>query len=182
MKKMIEVTENGVERFILWSRWFQMPMYLGLILGCILYSYKFLMELLHIVNHALYGDPTTGSKLTESQLMMSVLTLIDMTMVANLLIMVIIGGYNTFVSKIAYKDGDAEDKPDWLDKIDAGTMKVKLAVALISISGIHLLQTFLQLDTKDNTKVMIQIAIHFTFVVSAILLAWTDRVAHKKHE
>jgi len=161
--------ENGMERIIFASRWFQAPLYLGLILAGCLYSYKFLVELVHIVS--------TVNSITEEVLMLGVLTLVDITMVANLLIMVIIGGYATFVSRLDL--ANHPDKPDWLDKIDAGTLKVKLATALVGISGIHLLKSFINIKEKAGDQIMWQVIIHGVFLLSAILLAYTEHIMHK---
>jgi uncharacterized protein (TIGR00645 family) len=100
-------------------------------------------------------------------------------MVINLLIIVIIGGYTTFVSKIVLSDH--VDKPEWLDKINAGTLKVKLAVSLVGVSGIHLLKIFININNTPNEKIMLQILIQFVFLVSAVMLAYTDKLLHTKH-
>jgi uncharacterized protein (TIGR00645 family) len=100
-------------------------------------------------------------------------------MVANLLVMVIIGGYSTFVSKLDI--GDHEDRPEWLQKVDAGTLKVKMAASLVGVSGIHLLQTFINIENKSAEHVKWQIIIHLVFVVSTLMLAYTDKMLHAKH-
>ncbi len=111
--------------------------------------------------------------------MLGILTLVDITMVANLLIMVVIGGYSTFVSRI---DIDKhEDKPEWLQKIDAGTLKVKLAGALVGISGIHLLITFINIKTYESEEIMWQVIIHVVFLLSSVMLAWSERILHHKN-
>jgi uncharacterized protein (TIGR00645 family) len=117
--------ENLFESIIFASRWIQAPIYGGLIVGAMLYTYKFILELIHL--------SMTVNSITEEILMLGILTLVDITMVLNLLIMVIIGGYATFVSRIHLDKH--EDRPDWLEKINAGTLKVKLAGALVGISG-----------------------------------------------
>lgn len=109
--------------------------------------------------------------------MLGILTLVDIAMVANLLVMVIIGGYSTFVSKIEIS---SEDRPEWLEKVSAGTLKVKLAASLVGVSGIHLLQTFINIDNKTFDAVMWQIIIHVVFVLSAIGLAIIEK-SHLKH-
>lgn len=111
--------------------------------------------------------------------MLGVLTLVDITMVANLLIMVIIGGYSTFVSRINIDKH--EDKPEWLQKVDAGTLKVKLAGSLVGVSGIHLLQTFINIKNHEPEQVMWQVIIHVVFLLSCILLAYTEKILHQKH-
>jgi len=124
--------EKQLERFIFFSRWIQLPIYLGLIIASIMYSVKFFMQLTHLL--------TNFSLLDENMIMLSVLGLVDISMVINLLVVVFIGGYWTFVSKIEFDEH--VDKPDWLDKINASTLKIKLIISLVSISGVHLLKTF----------------------------------------
>ncbi|MFN7824604.1 MAG: TIGR00645 family protein [Pseudobdellovibrionaceae bacterium] len=162
--------ESGIEYVIFASRWFQAPLYLGLIVAGILYSYKFVVELVHLASSV--------NTITEELLMLGVLTLVDITMVANLLVMVIIGGYATFVSRINLQGH--QDKPDWLDKIDAGALKVKLATALVGISGIHLLKSFINIKEKTSEQVMWQVIIHVVFLVSSLMLAFTENLMQKK--
>src|SRR5687768_15548755 len=171
MDGMKQKSEALFEKIIFGSRWLQAPLYTGLIIGGILYAYKFIIELVHLC--------TTINEITETALMLGVLTLVDITMVANLLIMVIIGGYSTFVSRL---DIDKhEDKPEWLQKVDAGTLKVKLAGSLVGVSGIHLLQIFINIKNHPVEHVMWQIIIHVVFLISCILLAYTERIMHQKH-
>jgi uncharacterized protein (TIGR00645 family) len=165
--------EQGFETIIFASRWIQAPLYGGLIVAELLYAYKFLSELWEMI-HGL-------KELPETIFMLSVLSLIDITMVANLLTMVVIGGYATFVSKLNL-DGH-RDRPDWLSHVDPGTIKVKLAASLIGISSIHLLKAFVNVSNVPPERIKWQIFIHMTFLTSAILLAWTDRLMmkDKKH-
>ena len=165
MKKL----ENIFEVLIFSSRWIQAPIYGGLIIGALLYTYKFLMELIHLC--------LTVNSITEEVLMLGILTLVDITMVLNLLIMVIIGGYATFVSRIHLEKH--EDRPDWLEKINAGTLKVKLAGALVGISGIHLLKSFVDINKKDAAQVQMQIIIHVVFLLSTLALAYTEKLLHE---
>lgn len=163
--------EKILEEVIFSSRWLQAPLYVGLILGGMLYTYKYLIELIHLF--------TSINEISETVLMLGILTLVDITMVANLLIMVIIGGYSTFVSRL---DIDRhEDKPEWLQKIDAGSLKVKLAGSLVGVSGIHLLQTFINIKNHESEHVMWQVIIHVVFLFSALMLAYTERILHQKH-
>lgn len=162
--------ENSIEKIIFASRWFQAPLYLGLIVAGILYSYKFLAELWHLTSNL--------NEITEEAMMLGVLTLVDITMVANLLVMVIIGGYATFVSRMDLQGHP--DKPDWLDKIDAGALKVKLATALVGISGIHLLKSFINIKEKAYEQVMWQVIIHVVFLLSSLMLAYTEKIMNKK--
>lgn len=168
---MNKKVEGVFERVIFASRWVQAPLYGGLIVGALLYTYKFLVELIHLC--------ATVNSITEEVLMLGVLTLVDITMVSNLLIMVIIGGYATFVSRI-HLDAH-EDRPDWLEKIDAGTLKVKLAGSLVGVSGIHLLKSFINIENKGIDQVKWQIIIHVVFLFSTLMLAYTERVLHANH-
>lgn len=161
--------ETFLEQLIFASRWVQLPMYLGLIVASILYAYKFIIELAHITLHV--------QTITEAELMMGILTLVDIVMVGNLLVMVVIGGYATFVSRLATVENH-EDRPDWLDHVDAGTLKIKMAGALVGISGIHLLKAFININQKTNHEVMWQVIIHGVFLFSAIALAWTEKIMH----
>src|ERR1700761_3381423 len=156
----------GLGSFIFLSRWLQAPLYVGLIVAQGVYVYHFLKELLHLVEKAPAIDETT--------IMMTVLALVDVVMIANLLVMVIVGGYETFVSRLNL-DGHP-DQPEWLSHVNAGVLKVKLATALIGISSIHLLKTFIETDTKTDKSIMWQVIIHMTFVVSALILAWIDKL------
>ncbi|HVF70401.1 MAG TPA: TIGR00645 family protein [Chthoniobacterales bacterium] len=162
-------SQTTIGSFIFLSRWLQAPLYFGLIVAQAVYVYRFIIELWHLIS----GAPT----LTEPQIMLMVLGLIDVVMIANLLIMVIVGGYETFVSRLNLQGHP--DQPEWLSHVNAGVLKVKLATALIGISSIHLLQTFIEADRLTDRRMMWQVIIHMTFVVSAFMLAWTDRVASK---
>jgi len=168
---MLQKSDTLIEKFIFASRWMQLPIYLGLVVGAIFYTYKFLIELIHLI--------TEVNALSETVFMLGILTLVDVSMVINLLIIVIIGGYTTFVSKIVLSDH--VDKPEWLDKINAGTLKVKLAVSLVGVSGIHLLKIFININNSPTDKILLQILIHFVFLISAVLLAYTDKLLHSKH-
>lgn len=175
--------------FIFLSRWLQAPLYVGLIVAQAVYVYRFLVELWHLVGYAVLGHPAPQSVVLglakpevaqnmETVVMLSVLGLIDVVMIANLLIMVIVGGYETFVSRL-YLEGHP-DQPEWLSHVNAGVLKVKLATALIGISSIHLLKTFISPPANDGSNaVMWQVIIHVTFLVSAVSLAWIDRLTAK---
>lgn len=149
---------------IFWSRWLQAPLYLGLIAVLGLYAYEFLAELWYLIINARH--------LNEVNIMLSVLDLIDVVMIANLLIMVIVGGYETFVSRLNLRGHP--DEPEWLDHVNAGTMKIKLALALVGISSIHLLKTFIEPGKLSNYAIMWQVIIHLTFVASAIAMAYIN--------
>jgi uncharacterized protein (TIGR00645 family) len=160
-------SQRPLGSLIFLSRWLQAPLYFGLIVAQGVYVYRFVVELWHLI--------VGVAALTESEIMLMVLGLIDVVMIANLLIMVIVGGYETFVSRLNLEGHP--DQPEWLSHVNAGVLKVKLATALIGISSIHLLQTFIEADRLTDRRMMWQVIIHLTFVVSAFMLAWTDRVA-----
>ncbi len=157
------------ESVVFASRWIQAPLYAGLIVAELLYAYKFLVELWEMVTHI--------NKMEETVFMLGVLGLIDVTMVANLLTMVVIGGYATFVSKLDLEGHP--DRPDWLTHVDPGTIKIKLAASLIGISSIHLLKGFVDVANENPEHLKWKIFIHMTFLASAILLAWTDKIMQK---
>ena len=147
------------------SRWLQAPLYFGLIIVMCVYIYEFALGLMHLV--------TTASGLSETGVMLLVLDLIDMVLIANLLIMVILGGYETFVSRLNLQGNP--DHPEWLDEVNAGTMKIKLALAIVTISSIHLLRTFIDPAQKDFYVVMWQVV--FIYIgYSAMAIALTDKL------
>lgn len=152
------------------SRWLQAPLYLGLIIAQAVYVYHFGVELLHLVQHT--------QTVSETEIMLVVLGLIDVVMIANLLLMVIVGGYETFVSRLYLEENP--DQPEWLEHVNAGTMKVKLAMALIGISSIHLLKSFIEAPNLSEKTMLWQVVIHLTFVASAIALAYTNRLMEPK--
>ncbi|XAH21893.1 YqhA family protein [Xylophilus sp. GW821-FHT01B05] len=170
------------------SRWLQLPLYLGLIVAQGVYVVHFLVELLHLVEAA-FGSTTAlqalvnsiGYKTTvpitslnETVIMLVVLALIDVVMISNLLIMVIVGGYETFVSRMNLEGH--RDQPEWLSHVNASVLKVKLATAIIGISSIHLLKTFINADNYTNRVLIAQTVIHITFLLSALAIALTDRL------
>jgi uncharacterized protein (TIGR00645 family) len=179
------------------SRWLQLPLYLGLIVAQGVYVFLFLKELWHLIH--------TAPSLTEQSIMLIVLGLIDVVMISNLLVMVIVGGYETFVSRLNLQGHP--DQPEWLSHVNASVLKVKLAMAIIGISSIHLLKTFIEAGMLDGlpvcgtveglqstqafkdagsnakacttvtaTGVMWQTIIHSVFILSALGIAWTDRL------
>jgi uncharacterized protein (TIGR00645 family) len=160
-------SQVALGKLIFLSRWLQAPLYVGLILAQMVYVYHFMVELWHLFQKAAH--------ITETDIMLTVLGLIDVVMIANLLIMVIVGGYETFVSRLNLQEHP--DQPEWLSHVNAGVLKVKLATALIGISSIHLLKTFINVEQVPEKSVIFQVVIHMTFVVSAIFLAITDRIA-----
>ncbi|MFY0605995.1 MAG: TIGR00645 family protein [Cyclobacteriaceae bacterium] len=168
--------ENFFEGFIFWSRWVQAPLYTGLTIAAFLYLFKFFQELYHLFLHTYTWD--------DNQMMLGILALVDISMVMNLVVMVTIGGYSIFTSRI---DVDLhEDKPLWLEDLDAGQLKIKLSTSLASISGVQLLKTFINYreatQKEDSEAVIIEIVIHMVFIVSAFLLAVTEKTTHSyKH-
>jgi uncharacterized protein (TIGR00645 family) len=152
------------------SRWLQAPLYLGLIVAQGVYVWQFMRELAHLV--------TDIGHLTEASIMLLVLGLVDVVMVANLLIMVIIGGYETFVSRIDLEGHP--DQPEWLSHVNANVLKVKLAMSIVGISSIHLLRTFIDADKHSEQTMLWQTVIHMTFVLSALALALIDRMSHPR--
>lgn len=157
------------------SRWLQLPLYIGLIVAQCVYVFLFLKELWHLVTHAF--------DFSEQQIMLVVLGLIDVVMISNLLIMVIVGGYETFVSRLRLEGHP--DQPEWLSHVNASVLKIKLAMAIIGISSIHLLRTFIEAGnigivgkTANYTEsgVLLQTLIHVVFILSAIGIAWVDKM------
>ncbi|MBX3654411.1 MAG: YqhA family protein [Ramlibacter sp.] len=170
------------------SRWLQLPLYLGLIVAQAVYVVHFLVELLHLVEAA-FGSQTAlqalvtsiGYKtnapitsLNETVIMLVVLALIDVVMISNLLIMVIVGGYETFVSRMNLEGH--RDQPEWLSHVNASVLKVKLAMSIIGISSIHLLKTFINADNYTDRVLIAQTAIHIAFLLSAMAIAYTDKL------
>ncbi len=175
--------ENFFEKTIFWSRWVQAPMYMGLAIGSFFYLYQFMYELFHMYEGMFIGVPDEEgviNKFSEGETMLSMLALVDVSMVMNLVVMVIIGGYSIFTSHIDLEDN--EDKPLWLDGLDAGMLKIKLATSLASISGVHLLKTFIDIrgsiQSDSINGILIEIAIHMAFIVSAWLLSQTEKTIH----
>ena len=174
--------------FIFASRWLQLPLYLGLIAAQVVYVFHFWVELVHLLE-AVFGSQTAlqalitsiGYKsdvqitaLNEAIIMLVVLGLIDVVMISNLLIMVIVGGYETFVSRMNLEEHP--DQPDWLSHVNASVLKVKLATAIIGISSIHLLKTFINAANYDEKVLIWQTVIHIAFLFSALAIALADRL------
>ena len=188
---------SPLANFIFASRWLQLPLYLGLIAAQAVYVVHFLVELKHLIAAAFGSIPdlaalvsSIGYKTTvpltalnETIIMLVVLALIDVVMISNLLIMVIVGGYATFVSRMNL-DGHP-DQPEWLSHVNASVLKVKLATAIIGISSIHLLKTFINADNYTDRVLIAQTVIHIAFLLSAIAIAYTDKmmssIAAQKH-
>ncbi len=193
---MSHPTPSTLAKFIFASRWLQLPLYLGLIAGQAVYVYHFWVELIHLLEAALgsttalqalvegigYKTAAPVTHLNETIIMLVILALIDVVMISNLLIMVIVGGYETFVSRMYLEDHP--DQPEWLSHVNASVLKVKLATAIIGISSIHLLKTFINAANYDEKVLIWQTLIHITFLLSALAIALTDRLmshAHASH-
>lgn len=170
------------------SRWLQLPLYLGLILAQCVYVFHFWVELKdligavmgsqtsleHILNAVAIEGTKPPTKLNEATIMLVVLGLIDVVMISNLLIMVIIGGYETFVSRLGLELHP--DQPEWLSHVNASVLKTKLAMAIIGISSIHLLKTFINATAYPMEVIIAQTVIHVVFLFSALAIAYTDRI------
>lgn len=181
------------------SRWLQLPLYLGLILAQAVYVFHFWVELVHLIEAAFGSQDALASliksigyklpaikdaagniigtetpKLNETTIMLVVLGLIDVVMISNLLIMVIVGGYETFVSRMRLEGHP--DQPEWLSHVNASVLKVKLATAIIGISSIHLLKTFINAENYTDRVLIAQTAIHIAFLLSAMSIAAVDRI------
>ncbi|AVT82516.1 TIGR00645 family protein [Rhodopseudomonas palustris] len=166
-----------IPMLIFGSRWLQLPLYVGLIVAQGIYVVLFLKELWHLFQHSF--------DFSEQQIMLAVLGLIDVVMISNLLVMVIVGGYETFVSRLNLRGHP--DEPEWLSHVNASVLKIKLAMAIIGISSIHLLRTFIEAGNLGaagkvggytETGVMWQTIIHTVFILSAIGIAWVDRISN----
>ncbi len=189
-------SRRTISRVIFFSRWLQLPLYVGLIAAQAVYVWQFWVELSHLLSAAM-GDlhaiqtvtcavqaagvdcstlpPVTG--LSEATVMLVVLGLVDVVMISNLLIMVIIGGYETFVSRLDL-DGHP-DQPEWLSHVNASVLKVKLGTAIIGISSIHLLKTFINASQYDAKTLIGQTGIHLAFLLSAIAIGYAERVVYQ---
>jgi uncharacterized protein (TIGR00645 family) len=162
-----------ISALIFGSRWLQVPLYIGLILAQCVYVFVFIKELWHLITHA--------GRFGEQEIMLGVLALIDVVMISNLLVMVIVGGYETFVSRLRLEGHP--DQPEWLDHVNASVLKIKLAMAIVGISSIHLLKTFIEARsigmpnaTATPEGVLWQTIIHVVFILSAVGIAYVDRL------
>lgn len=187
---------SALSKFIFASRWLQLPLYLGLILAQCVYVYHFWVELVDLIRaamgngvalqHLLDAVSVAGSetarptKLNETTIMLVVLGLIDVVMISNLLIMVIVGGYETFVSRLGLQNHP--DQPEWLSHVNATVLKVKLAMAIIGISSIHLLKTFINVKSYNAQELIAQTVIHVVFLLSALAIAYCDQLMSRTHQ
>jgi uncharacterized protein (TIGR00645 family) len=178
MDPLRPTTLRPLPAIIFSSRWLQLPLYLGLIVAQCVYVFLFIKELIHLVVHA--------AGFNEQQIMLVVLGLIDVVMISNLLMMVIVGGYETFVSRLGLQGHP--DQPEWLSHVNAGILKVKLAMAIVGISSIHLLRTFIEAgyvgtdkSTYTTSGIVLQTVIHSVFILSAIGIAYVDRMSQAEN-
>ena len=162
--------EQITEKLLFASRWILAPIFLGLSLALIALGFKFFQQAWHI-----FGDLVA---MAESDLVLTVLAMIDIVLVGSLIVMVMFSGYENFVSTI---DSKGTDSLSWLGKLDAGTLKLKVAASIVAISSIHLLRIFMQAETIDNGKIKWYVILHMTFVVSAVLLGVLDKISFAKH-
>jgi uncharacterized protein (TIGR00645 family) len=166
--------ERFFERILFATRWLLAPIYFGMALILLALGIKFFQEVWHLLSHIL--------TLSESDLILSSLALVDLALVASLVVMVMFAGYENFVSKLDIAE-DAK-KLGWLGKLDAGTLKLKVAISIVAISSIHLLAAFMNIGQVDPQKLLWYVIIHLTFVVSALLMGVLDRIsfsAHREH-
>lgn len=163
--------EKNIERLLFASRWLLAPLYLGLSLALIALGVKFFMEAFHVLSHIL--------TLTEADLVLTVLAMIDLVLVGSLIVMVMFSGYENFVSRLDV--GAGGDTLGWLGKLDSGTLKLKVAASIVAISSIHLLRIFMNAPQIENSKIMWYVIVHLTFVVSAVLLGVLDRISFAGH-
>ena len=168
---MSNKVEQFLEKFIFNSRWLLAPFFLGLVISIALLFVKFAQELTHLTLHVV----TTP----ESEIIIGILALIDISLVGSLLLMIIFSGYEIFVSKIDV--GDHSDRPDWMGKVDFSGLKLKVIGAIVAISAIHLLRTFMEIPeepTEANTEMLLwKVTIHMAFVLSGVFFALMDRIA-----
>lgn len=163
--------ERAIETALLASRWLLLPLYVVLMLVLLVFALKAGQELVHIASRIFV--------IKESELILATLSLIDLALVGNLLVMVALSGYETFVSKI--DSVGEQEKPAWLGKLDPGTVKLKVAASIVAISAIHLLKSYMNLGSFDAEKLLVLTAVHLAFVVSALLLAFIDKTAFAAH-
>jgi uncharacterized protein (TIGR00645 family) len=163
--------ERTIEKLLFASRWLLAPVYLGLSLALVALAIKFFQEAAHSLTGIL--------SLAETDLVLTVLSLIDLVLVGSLIVMVMLSGYENFVSKL--DTGSEQESPAWLGKLDSGGLKLKVAVSIVAISSIHLLRIFMNAQDTPNDKILWYVVLHLTFVVSAVLLGVLDRISSGSH-
>ena len=167
--------ESWIERLLFASRWILAPVYLGLSLALLALGARFFIEIAHVLG--------TLMTISESEMVLTVLSMIDLVLVGSLIVMVMFSGYENFVSRI--DTGPGGDTLGWLGKLDSGTLKLKVAASIVAISSIHLLRIFMNAPQIENDKIMWYVILHLTFVVSALLLGVLDRMSfasHREHD
>lgn len=164
--------ERNLERIMFASRWLMAPFYFGLIIALALLLVKFVQELFHLIPAILV--------LTESETILGILSLIDLSLAGALMLIVIFSGYENFVSKIHVDNH--EDKPDWMGKVDFSGLKLKLIASIVAISGIQLLKQFMDIDNVPKENLMWLVIVHLAFVASGVLLALMDYMTAKAHK
>jgi uncharacterized protein (TIGR00645 family) len=162
--------ELATEKLLFASRWILAPIFLGLSLALIALGFKFFQEAWHVFSDLI--------DISEANLVLTVLAMIDIVLVGSLIVMVMFSGYENFVSTI---DAKGSDSLNWLGKLDAGTLKLKVAASIVAISSIHLLRVFVKVESTENDKIMWYVIVHLTFVISAVLLGVLDRMSFAKH-
>ncbi|WP_444998492.1 TIGR00645 family protein [Aliikangiella sp. IMCC44359] len=162
--------EKKFEKIMYASRWLLAPIYLGLSLSLLMLLIKFFQEIIHVFPLIL--------EISEKDLILLILSLVDMALVGGLIIMVMFSGYENFVSQLDIDEN--VEKLSWLGKLDSGSLKQKVAASIVAISSIHLLQKFMNLDSSNSTQLMWYVIIHMTFVLSSLGMAWVDRFNHKQ--
>lgn len=165
----MKTVEILIEKTMYRSRWLLAPIYLGLSFALIALGIKFFEEVWHLLPNIL--------EMTEANMVLTLLSLIDLAMVGGLIVMVMMSGYENFVSQLDV--GEDEEKLSWLGKMDASSLKAKIAASIVAISSIHLLQKFMNVESIENDKLMWYVIIHMTFVVSAFAMGLLDRVSKK---
>ena len=163
--------ERSIEKLLFANRWILAPVYLGMSLALVALGVKFFQEVFHVLSHVW--------TMKEADMVLTILALIDMVLVASLVVMVMFSGYENFVSRMEI-DEDTE-KLGWLGKLDAGTLKLKVAASIVAISSIHLLRAFMNAPQIPNDKLMWYVIIHLTFVVSAVMMGVLDRMSFAEH-
>ena len=162
--------EKHFEKLLFAARWLLAPVYLGLGLALVALAIKFFQEAFHVVMHV--------SEMAEADLVLTILAMIDLSLVGSLIVMVMFSGYENFVSRI---DAEGTESLGWLGKLDAGTLKLKVAISIVAISSIHLLRVFMETKDIPNDKILWYVVLHITFVISAVLMGVLDRLAFASH-
>jgi uncharacterized protein (TIGR00645 family) len=163
--------ERTIERLLFASRWILAPVYLGLSLALVALGIKFFMELWHLLTTVFFES--------EANVVLALLAMVDLVLVGTLIVMVMFSGYENFVSQLDV--GEGTEKLSWLGKLDANSLKLKVASSIVAISSIHLLRQFMRADQADDTALMWYVIIHLTFVVSAVMMGVLDRITSSQH-